>query len=258
MQQQAMTVMRRLISVLIGAALAATALDGCATSANETVAHVAGLGSISKGTLEHWVQVEAVELHELLPTKPIPKGVIPDPPRYSACIHYLQYTRRAQTTPRLGTTQLKSACAQQYHELKELTLDKLIGWKWTIGNGAAVGIKVSETEARANLRSLKQVVYPRPIEFATYLKRTRQTVADMLYRSKIQLLESNFRGKLIKAQANLPSKLTPEQKIKALENFAARWPTRQQWAAKTSCISGYITSYCKQYHGPLKPGTTNT
>src|ERR1700686_1763919 len=125
MQQQAMTVMRRLISVLIGAALAATALDGCATSANETVAHVAGLGSISKGTLEHWVQVEAVELHELLPTKPIPKGVIPGPPRYSACIHYLQYTPRAQTTPRLGTTQLKSACAQQYHELKELTLDKL-------------------------------------------------------------------------------------------------------------------------------------
>jgi hypothetical protein len=247
----------RLLTTLAFVALVASNLTACGDgSSDETVASIAGVDSISKATLDHWIPVEAVVIYEEDPKTPVPRGVIPDPPRYSACIAYLRSTRQKliESGPRPTTAQLKRRCVQRQNELRVLTLNTLIGWDWTIGTGIALGMKVSDAQARQRLADVNGRSFPRPGEFAKYLRLTRQTAADMLFRSRVQ----EFEAKLTQAQrameAQLPRSLSVKQRQDAVVGLLAM---RNRWVAKTTCSRGYVVSACKEYRGRLAPGIPN-
>src|SRR4029077_1294920 len=252
----------RCISVLgaIAVAVAVVGLAACGGSnSSEIVAKVAGVGSISKATLDHWIPVEAVVLYQEEPTKPVPKGVIPDPPNYTACIAYLKSTvqKIGESGPKPTAAQAKSKCEQRYQELKELTLNVLIGWDWTIGAGLALGMKVSDTEVRHRLDEVSKNSYPKRAEFTNYLKLTGQTITDMLFRSRVQLFEGKLLQERTAMEKRLPSGLTAQQRQSAVAKFMKGIPPGKEWAAKTSCRKGYVVSACKQYTGSLPPGIPN-
>jgi foldase protein PrsA len=238
---------------LVAVAVIVVGIDACGGSSDEVVAKVAGIGSISKAALDHWMQVEASLLYAVIPTRPVPKGVIPDPPTYTACIAYLHSIRQTitETGPKPTPRQLKNKCAQQYHSLKELTLSKLITWDWTIGNAAAEGMKVSDAEVHKRFESIKANYFPRLTELHNYLRWSRQTVGDMLLRAKIQLIEVKFQERIQHLVAKSPRSHQPQ----ALAKLVVSWPTPAQWTARTSCRKGYVTSGCKQYHRAPSSGT---
>jgi len=249
----------RCISALGAIVIAAAGLAACGGgNSGEIVAQVAGVGSISKGTLEHWMPVEASLLYEEVPRKKVPAGVMPDPPTYTACIAYLRSTKQKilETGPKPTAAQLKDKCAQKYQELKVLTLNTLIGWDWTIGMGATAGMKVTDTEVRQRLEAVKKNNLP-GVSFTKYLKYTDQTVSDMLFRSRVQLFEVKFQQQAITMAKFLPKGLTAQQQQKAFAKLAAGLPTTKQWVARTSCRTGYVTSSCRQYKGSLPPGIPN-
>jgi foldase protein PrsA len=254
-------VMYRCFTALCVVAVAGLAACGVSSS-HVTVAYVSGVGSISRATLDHWIPVVAIGRYQVQPTKvkpikPIPSGVVPDPPDYTACIAYLKVTSQklGETGPKPTTEQLKGRCRHRYQELKMVTLNTLIGWEWTIGAGLAQGINVPDAEAKQWLEEGSKRSYPMPGEFALYRKLTRQTFADMLFRSRVEL----FQVKLVKIQAALQmhSGWTAQRRQRAVAQFLKAMPPSKQWAARTTCRAGYVVSACKQYKGPESPGLSN-
>jgi hypothetical protein len=250
---------------LLGAiAVAILSVSACGSGGgkgtDEVVAQISGVASISKSVLDHWIPVEGTVLYNESPTKPIPKGVIPDPPEYSACIAYSR-THAAQPTesipPNQTVAQLKSKCANRYQELKVLALNTLIGWYWTIGAGQELGMQVSEAEAKARLKEVTPNGFPSEAAFKKFLRLTGQTVSDMVFRSKVQVFENKLLAKVKEAESEVPTSLGTQERQAALTRLANALPPNSKWAAKTTCSGGLVVSACKQYKGPEAPGLPN-
>jgi hypothetical protein len=249
---------------LVALAFAALAIAACGggrgtADPSTIVAQVNGVGSISAGELEHWIPVEAVVLYEENPTKPVPKGLIPVPPDYTACIAYLEETPQKSTGTSTTATpaQLESTCAHRYQELKQLTLNTLILWDWTIGAGLRLGMTGSQAEVRQQLAETNKNLYPKQGQVADYMRFTGQTNADMLFRAKVSL----FEAKLIKKQQELEKPQSngalPKERQREMTEFVKYLPPGKQWAAITSCKPGYIVSACEQYRGSEPPSVPN-
>jgi hypothetical protein len=250
----------RRFSTLGAVVIVALGLAACGGGgSNEVVAQVTGVGKISKATLEHWMPVEAVVIYKEYPTSPVPKGVIPDPPDYTACAAFLKAAppqfgeSGAKPTP----AQLKSKCAQKQSELKELTLNTLIGWYWIIAAGLALGMKASDTEISAWLVKGNKMYFPKPGAFTRYLKLTGQTKDDMLFRAKVQVFESKLLAVRTAIEKRLPKGATDQQRRTALAGYVASLPPARQWVERTSCRKGFVVSACKQYRGSNPPGIPN-
>lgn len=203
--------------------------------------------------------VEAVLLYQEFPTRTVPKGVIPDTPDYTDCIAYLKATplKIVESGPKPTVAQLKSRCRQRVNELRVLTLNTLIGWYWEIGAGMALGMKASDAEIRQRLNEVNGRTFPDKGGFARYLKLTGQTVPDMLFRSKVQMFEVKISEQQKATESRLPKGLTVQQRQSELVKFTKNLPPNKQWAAKTSCLKGYVVSACKEYKGSLFPGLPN-
>jgi foldase protein PrsA len=246
--------------VVLGLALSACAGGSSAeSSAGVTVAQISGVASISKATLEHWMPVEATVVYQEYPTKPVPKGLIPDPPDYAACIAYLATPPQKLSAEGTKETpaQLKGRCERRYHEVRELTLNTLIVWHWTIGAGQALGMHVSDAEAKARLKEVNPRYFATEAQFQRYLKLTGQTLEDMLFRSKVQLYEVKILAKLEAIEKALPRGLSAKQRAAKLTQLASYEPPNKAWARKTSCRRGYVVSACRQYKGSQPPGIPN-
>jgi len=250
----------RVISIFSALSLAVVGLAACGGSSgsDEVVARVAGVTSISKATLDHWLPVEATVVYQEYPTTPVPKGLVPDPPDYSDCISYLGAKPPSATSEAKPTVaQLKGKCAQRYQELKVLSLNTLIVWHWTIAAGMALGMTVSDAEAKARLKETNPRYFSTNAQFTRYLKLTGQTVSDMVFRSRVQVFEDKMLAKFEAQVKSLPKTLTEKQRQSALANLTKALPPNKAWAEKTTCSSELVVSACKQYKGPEAPGIPN-
>jgi hypothetical protein len=246
----------RHISMLVAVAVSVVGVAACGGGGSgKIVAQVAGVGSITEAALNHWTAVEAVLLYDQAPTGPVPKGVVPDPPSYAACIAYLRSTpeKLAESGSQPTAAQLKSRCAQQLQNIRLHALNNLIGWDWTLGEGAALGMRVSEADIRRRYTEVNGRMFPRRTEFKSYMEQTGQTVADLLLRAKVQLFEVKTAARLKAAENGLPAGLTAQQRQAALRKFVESRQSVRQWVVRTSCREGFVTSDCKQYRGPLSP-----
>jgi hypothetical protein len=256
-----MRMTNRYISTLGAIVVAVAGLTACGGGKSDVVvARVSGVGAISKATLDHWIPIEAVVIYREHPAKPVPKGLIPDPPDYPDCIAYLKVTPQkvVETGPKPSIPQLKLKCIQRYRELKELTLNTLIGWDWTLGAGIELGLTVSDAEARQWLKDENKKFYPKDGEFAKYLRLTGQTVSDLLFRSKVQLAEVKLVKKRTALEKSTPKGLTARQQQETpVVKFSRAMPPSKGWAARTTCLKGYVVSACKEYTGSESPGLPN-
>jgi hypothetical protein len=221
------------------------------------VARVAGVGSISKAMVDHWIPVEAVVLYQENPLRPVPTGVIPDPPNFSSCIRYL--AKSAQDANESGprsTAELKGRCTRRYRDLRELALNTLIGWDWTIAAGKTLGMKAHDAEVRRRYAEVNERLWPKAGEYARYLKLTGQTDADMLLRYRVQVYEAKLLRKLDAITKSVPAGTTTPQRQSAIVAFA-KYMSGPHWVPITSCRRGYVVSGCKEYRGPNAPGIPN-
>jgi hypothetical protein len=224
------------LAASIGVAIVVMSACGGSTG-GAVVARVNG-HAITRASLEHWTRVEAVLAYDFRPTKPVPKGVVPDPPDYANCIAYLRAHGSAPShsaaTP--TTAQLKRQCRERYEQLQSHALNILITDYWTRGEAEARGVTVTEAEVGRTLRYL----FPTKALLQRFVALSGETVAEQrfLLATKIQaLLEQSL------ARRGFAGKRLQRRLAQAAAESVARW------TARTDCSPGYVVAQCRQYRG---------
>lgn len=191
----------RYISALGAVFFALVGLSACGGGIPGNAVVQVGGNSITKTTFDHWISVAAAS-SATTPTGTAAKPVVPEPPSYTACIAHLEATAakpvKGQAKP--TSAQLKSECEQQYKSLQQEVLGFLISSEWVLGEGASLGVKVSDKEVKKQFETIKSQQFPKPAEFEKFLATSGQTVSDLLLRVKLNLLSSKIQQHVVKSK----------------------------------------------------------
>jgi foldase protein PrsA len=159
------------------------------------VAQVGG-ASITKAMLDHWIVVanEATQASSGTPAPPLP-----DPPNFTHCVaqEHKQASAAAETT-----AQLKALCSQSYTSLLNEVMNYLIQAVWIQGEAADKGVSVSHAAVvKAYLAQRKSSTPSLASASAlkAFLARSGQTVADLQWRTYLNLLANALELKVSKS-----------------------------------------------------------
>jgi foldase protein PrsA len=190
----------RFIPALGAVLFALVGLSACGGIPGNAVVSVDGK-SITKDTFAHWMGVASASS----PTGATTKPVIPDPPKYTACIASLAATAPKPAKGQKAPTQaqLKSQCEQRYKSLQQEVLGFLISSEWVIGEAKSLGVKFSDKEVKKQFEKIKTQQFPKAAEFEKFLKTSGQTVSDLLLRVKLNLLSQKIQQKIVKQKSKV-------------------------------------------------------
>jgi foldase protein PrsA len=194
----------RYISALGAVFFAAVGLAACGGGVpGNAVAQVNG-NAITKSTFEHWLTVAAASSSTSAGAA-APKPVVPEPPKYTACIAHLEATTpkpaKGQTKP--TAAQLKTQCEQQYQSLQQEVLGFLISSEWVLGEAESQGVKATDQEVKKEFEKIKNTQFPQAGSFKKFLDASGQTVSDLLLRVKLNLLSSKIQQKVAKQKGTV-------------------------------------------------------
>jgi hypothetical protein len=162
------------------------------------VAVVAGK-PITRQWFDHWMFVLARNA-----SGPNAPAIVPtDPPRFNRCVARVRAVIPSlrQTPP--GT--LRSDCAVLFTNLSQPALDLLITADWQESQATTDGIVVTAAEVEHAYVVDRRRLYPSPGEFRRYLRRTGETVADVKFRVRQQVIrEALLRTEHLSARALTP------------------------------------------------------
>jgi foldase protein PrsA len=194
----------RFIPALGAVLFASLALSACGGGIPGNAVVQVGGNSITKPTFEHWMSI-AASSSTTTASKTAAKPVVPDPPSYTACIAHLEATaaKPAKGQSKPTAAELKSECEQQYKSLQQEVLGFLISSEWVIGEGAHLGVNVSDKEVKKEFEKIKTEQFPKPAEFEKFLATSGQTVSDLLLRVKLNMLSSKIQQKVAKSKGKV-------------------------------------------------------
>jgi foldase protein PrsA len=183
------------------AAIATAVIVGaCGSGIPGNAVAVVGSAPITKAAFAHW---EVVANNATQPTTGAAALPIPVPPDYTACIAgYQKEPSSASDT----AAQLKSLCKQDYTALVGEVMNYLIEALWV--EGAAVDHHVKVTEDQALKAYEKQRTTSTPSlkttkELNSFLAASGETVADLVWRTKLNLLALAIQDKVEKGASTV-------------------------------------------------------
>jgi foldase protein PrsA len=236
----------RVCALMLGAMM----LAGCGTSSSssdsgsEVLVTVVGRPAVTKAMLAHYLSVYAITSRTPFPgpQQPVPKGEIPDPPNYTACIRFTKETLPPTTngTPPPTTTQLKAACQQHYQTLRKRVLRILTEYAWTTDEAHAQVIHATQQETQHEIALFEHENFGTEAVFQKYLKASGETLTDRQQAITIGLLANKLQQKIIHQQG-----------ITGAKTYYQNYP--KHWATQTNCHPGYITEDCKQHNPNQTP-----
>jgi foldase protein PrsA len=190
----------RSIPALCAVLFAVIALSSCGGVPGNSVLTVDGK-PLTKKTFNHWMSVAAVSSAAGAGGS----SVVPEPPRYTACIAHLQATTPppAKGQPAPTAAQFKSQCEQQYKTLSQEVLGFLISSEWVLGEAGSLGVNASDKEVKKRFETIRNQQFPKAAEFEHFLATSGQTVSDLLLRVKLNLLSSKIQQKIVRAKATV-------------------------------------------------------
>ncbi len=187
--------------------------------------------------LNHWMLEVIGEDYYIASTHRAPKGLVSEPPNYTACVAALEaiapFPGKGQ--PKKPTlSQLGTKCQKLYQAVKQQALSLLVSSYESIEFDAAHGIRVTDKEIKQHLERVKAERFPKEGELQQYLANRSRTLSDELFLMKINLLTQKISQKVT---------IGREQFIKLAEEAKT---------FRASCRTGYVVENCRQYKGPEK------
>jgi hypothetical protein len=212
------------------------------------------------------------------------KAVVPDPPKYTACVANLQANlpKLAKEHAKLTAAQLRVDCGREYRSLLPSVLNGLILREWGFAEAQFMHISVSDAEVHQGLIQLSHEHFPKPGEFEKYLKNSGQSMSDVLLHIKSDLTAKKLQRTVMKStpkvthaqiqkyynenpssfssqqtfaqvEASIEQKLTSYGQQTALSEFLKEF--KKKWKAQTACRVGYVVDDCQQFKAPKRTTT---
>jgi hypothetical protein len=129
----------------------------------------------------------------------------------------------------------------KHHTLSRATLVEevmgfLISSDWVIGEAQDLHVHVSAAQVRRTFDDARRAEYPKRGEFEAFLKKSGETIADLLFRVELNLLSTRIQARVLAGER------TQQAKEHALAHFVSEFTKR--WRAQTYCAPAYQVSDC--------------
>jgi hypothetical protein len=122
------------------------------------------------------------------------------------------------------------------HAVVDETMGFLLSSDWVIAEAQALAVTVSEQTVRRHFDRIRHEQFPKRGEFTAFLRSTGQTIGDLLFRVRLNLLSAQIQRQIV---ANQPSATAREA---ALSRFVTEF--KSKWRAQTYCAPAYAVSDC--------------
>lgn len=159
-----LTIARRGRCLLATLALVA-GFSGCGAGQRQgdgAVVTVVGGKAIASSALDHWM-------------KALASGhVVPDPPRYTACI-----ARRRALSGATSAAEARKSCELEYLEVRDRALGYLIASDWLAGEASALGMEISPEGVRRQLLARERAFPGGHGEFLTSMASIGHSLSDV-------------------------------------------------------------------------------
>jgi parvulin-like peptidyl-prolyl isomerase len=199
----------RFIAALGAVFIALLGLSACGSSSGSipgnAVANVGGT-PITTAAFKHWIGVASVATSsgQLNQVKP----VAPEPPAYTACIARLKSIAEVELKAKAvksvpSESKLKASCETQYKSFTQEVMAFLLSSQWVIGEAQSLGVKLSDAEVKKQFLKIKSEQFPKAAEFEKFIANSGQTVSDLLFRVKLNMLSSKIQTKIAKEKKSV-------------------------------------------------------
>jgi hypothetical protein len=227
--------------------LALVLLGGCSggTAEDGGVTHIEGTSaSISKATLNHWMQAMAGGDFRASGPQIAPPGLVSEPADYPRCERAARkiVPRSRSGQLKLSDAQIAEKCRALQRALKAQAISFLLSAQWTTIEGEEFGLKVSEAQLHREFARYRKQPYPTEEDLQKFMAERHWVLSDLLYQLKRNILVKEI---LPKFQAKVKKAGGGEATYVRLA--LARY---RALIAKTTCKPGYVAPGCREYHGP--------
>ncbi|MHB8532152.1 MAG: peptidylprolyl isomerase, partial [Solirubrobacteraceae bacterium] len=122
-------------------------------------------------------------------------AIVPIPPGYNSCLSRLAaLAAGAGTKPTRQS--LKRQCEQLYKRYRSNVLKEVISGLWIVQGAREEGITISDEAVRAQMQTFIDSQFPSESAFQAYLSGSGETISDMLFTTKVEMLSEKVRQKL--------------------------------------------------------------
>jgi foldase protein PrsA len=120
-------------------------------------------------------------------------------------VAYLQRTTPAPAKgqPAITPAQFKTQCQQQYNTLRDQVMQFLITSNWVLGEASDQGVKVADSAVTKQLNTITTQQFPKPGDFQKFLAQSGETIADLKFRVRLNLLSDKIRTKVTGAKSKV-------------------------------------------------------
>ena len=118
-------------------------------------------------------------------------AIVPDPPDYKKCV---AQKKKQPVTGKAKTSDaaLKKQCSSEYTTLKKQVMQFLIQAQWVEQEADKQNIKVTDAELQKTLETQKKQAFPTEKAYKQYLETSGMTEADVLFRVKLNELQTKL------------------------------------------------------------------
>ena len=111
----------------------------------------------------------------------------------------------------------------------------LISSDWVIGEAQALNVRVSDQEVRRAFDRIRRQQFPKRREFNAFLRSSGQTVADLLFRVRLNMLSTRIERQITAGKRDSSAQ-------EALARFVSEF--KSKWRAQTYCSPAYAVTDC--------------
>jgi foldase protein PrsA len=181
----------RRITALCAFFVVAIAVAACGGDVpGDSVANVAG-NPITTQAFNHWMYVAAKSQGAQNPGSPV---IVPnDPPGFNACI--AQARHQIPSLAKIPANTLRAECKQLFTSLSTQVMQFLIQGYWYQLEANRQHIKISDSQIQHAFTAAKAKSFPSQAEFTAFMSQTGQTLDDILFRFRINLISTKLLSK---------------------------------------------------------------
>jgi hypothetical protein len=115
-------------------------------------------------------------------------------------------------------------------------MEFLISSDWILAEAQALHINVSVVTVRREFARIRGEQFPKLSEFRAFLVRSGQTMADLLFRVRVNITSERTQRHVLARHHGA------RRKARALRRFLGSFKTK--WMARTFCEPAFIVPYC--------------